>query len=151
MHRLFLAEGGRLQSRAGAELAHDPETARPGSTSRARPAFGTRSFVKTSACRSGLKHHLAGAAIGLQLRRPDDMHSSARRASSIALTSQMPPAISTAAPTSKMILAVLRSASVSSSSRFGSAMRLEHFPVKWSRFTVENATKYDPRVCSDSL
>src|SRR5258708_25323340 len=52
------------------------------------------------------------------------MHSSARRASSIALTSQMPPAISTTAPTSKMILAVLRSASVSSSSRFGSAMRL---------------------------
>src|SRR6266436_1466959 len=125
MHRLFLAKAvGRLQGRSGAELAHDPERPVPDLDSGPDRLFGARSCANTSTCLAGLRHHLTGAAIGLQLRRPDDMHSSARRASSIALTSQMPPAISTTAPTSKMILAVLRSASVSSSSRFGSAMRL---------------------------
>src|SRR6202012_3569011 len=46
----------------------------------------------------------SGTLIGLQLRRPDSKHSSVRRESTMALTSQMPTPMNIAAATSRKML-----------------------------------------------
>ena len=94
----ILSPAGAVPVASGCPLAVDravlflPHYLRLTPNAVAAQAFPTSHF---------LTHYRAGTSIGLQLRRPDDMHSSALRASIIALASQMPPPTSSTKATSE--------------------------------------------------
>src|SRR5436190_15867456 len=71
---------------------------------------------KRSVCSHVLSYQRGATSIGLQLRRPDDMHSSALRASIIALASQIPPPTSSTKAMASTMFANRRSPSSSSGS-----------------------------------